>query len=742
MSADVHVELSRARGLLRRVPSSAIAATPLEKIPLGPAQEAARLTGAGQAALELWLLEPLVGYALKRQGLQASDIINAYARSDSDGAASAVETRYAKQLLAQLAWEVDLCGACGPVHFDDVDYSPRDETSDLDATLPHRTQGVALANQAATIPHAPASSAAANGLQDNAAILSQSGQSQTAFQDSVPAHAVQQPCRESASLVGEMLLGIQNEPAGNMAAIAAAGDVERAAPREPSARRPEVPMSPRVRRRQASLERAHHLWKAQHDIAVMKWEKKEKAMEDFEEQRAQRIEDLRSKIREKSRQKELQVAAFQEAEKQKKEERQLELRRHQQQLHQQAAKSERRYQQVQELMGSAAATRKAVLEDNRLRLWQAEQERLICKNEKLTKAIAEAEARRQETLRMRSAGPPPMRAARELARRQAARVERIREAERDVIKEAYEAKARQFSSRQALRGSRPTSAHGSRPASAGISRTRPRPALGAPVSGLEHEVELRVVDIKHSARADGDKDNLKVVIDGQHSAEGGTEQEEPEAECTLVSAVEESPGASVQLNARQAFENRVAPEPHAVPWPGVFNTSSSSELVTTVSLRHGRAAGKQQQQQQQQQQPHPPLQHQQHTGACREDSKLGPSRPSSGGSRPGSAHGSRPHRPISAGSWSDTTRSGSSSRGGARGSAQASAVSSDVGRMSFWDDVLEDFIGLPYKDFTEEQLLQELDPSTLYQASLSFAGLFAWAQSESSFGATPQEYHH
>mmetsp|Transcript_49462 Transcript_49462/g.115661 ORF Transcript_49462/g.115661 Transcript_49462/m.115661 type:complete len:740 (-) Transcript_49462:40-2259(-) len=732
MSADVHVEYCRARGVLRRVPSSAIAATPLEKIPTGPAQEAARLTSAGQVALELWLLEPVVGHALKRQGLQASDIINAFARL-SEAAACTVEIRYAKQLLAQVAWEVELCAAGGPTQFEDGEYSPRGEdSSGLDATVPHPTHGpatqrVALASQAATTAVAP-TPAATNILHEDAAVTKECIK-QAAVE---PPHAEETRGRESASMVGEMLLGMHPHPADNVV-MNAVPIAERTAPREPPSRRPQGCVSPRVRRRQTSLERAHHIRKAQHEHAMMKWEKKEKAIEDFEEQRAQRIEDVRSKIRDKSRQKEQQVAAFLEAERQRKEERQLELERHQQQLHQQAAKTELRYQQVQELMGTAAATRKAVLEDNRLRLWQAEQERLVWKNEKLTKAIAEAEARRQETLRMRSAGPPPMRAARELARRQAARVEKIREAERDLIKEAYEAKVRQFESRQAFKGSRPPSAQGSRPASAGVSRMRARPALVAESSGLEHEVELHhVVDVQPcNTRVHVDKE--KVVVDGQQAAEGEKEQEEPEAECTLVSAPrEESPCPAVPLNVRQILENRIAPEPQAVPWPGVFNASNELvSAISSISSRHGRPGAAK-----------PPQQ--QHAGACREDSKLGPSRPTSSGSRSGSAHGSRPHRPISAGSCSDqtsTTRSGSSSRC-TRGAVLPSAASSDVGRMSFWDDVLEDFVGLPHRDMSEEQLLQELDRRTLYEASLSFAGLFAWAQSESgSSGTTPQEYH-
>mmetsp|Transcript_42762 Transcript_42762/g.100241 ORF Transcript_42762/g.100241 Transcript_42762/m.100241 type:complete len:720 (-) Transcript_42762:88-2247(-) len=716
MLADA-AEPCRSRGLQRRPPSSAIAATPLEKIPAGPVKEATRLTAAGTAALELWLLEPTVGVALKRQGLEALDVINACTRGDTGGTSGSAEARYAKQLLAQLAWEVDLCAASEAAQESAMN-STLEDTLDLDITC-RKPLALELGRDCS------ASRAMAPCDERAEVLLLQEGPHSDSLQQGAGSLSV--------SAVGELLLGL---PQTALSVNHGGGEQTQFAPQHQP--RPPSTSCPGLgaRRRQKSLERAHYLWREQRAQALLRWEKKERAIEDFEESRAKRVEEMRSRIREKSRQKEIQLANFQEEERRRREERHLEVLKHQQHLSQQVAKCERRQQQVQELMGSAAAIRRTILEENRLKLLHDEEERKSSKTEKLSKAIEDAELRRQETLRVRSAGRPELRSVRELARRQAARVERIKEAERDIIREAYEAKFRENSRSAASRGSRPTSAHSqcsSRPASAGLYRTRPRPAGAALQNSAQCEGSVKQIPSNSIVG----KEQAKIGVDVP-TADG--EQDEPEAECTLVSA---SDSPRWHPGGRAA-----APEPQAVPWPGVCSIGGSTGSTLgqstgqrTSSISPTRIGGKQASQASFRSSEDRP-----HSGSSRPGSagRNGrPSHPASGASRPGSA--GRPVRPTSAGKRSELNSAGRNgsgtlrgkSRGNARGGAERNGSSSST---HLWDDVLEDFVGLPYEGVSEEQLRQEFDPASFHQASLSFAGLFAWAQSESgSVTASPQE---
>eukprot|EP00931_Biecheleriopsis_adriatica_P077128 TRINITY_DN5074_c0_g1_i2.p1 TRINITY_DN5074_c0_g1~~TRINITY_DN5074_c0_g1_i2.p1 ORF type:complete len:1412 (-),score=377.56 TRINITY_DN5074_c0_g1_i2:96-4214(-) len=93
--------------------SSAIAATPLEKLPPGCAQKAAELIGQGHAAIEAWLSTPTARLATWRQGVGEQDVLAAAAeaRPSSLSLQQSPRSRYAEQLLGQVIWEAELCDA-------------------------------------------------------------------------------------------------------------------------------------------------------------------------------------------------------------------------------------------------------------------------------------------------------------------------------------------------------------------------------------------------------------------------------------------------------------------------------------------------------------------------------------------------------------------------------------------------------------------------------------------------------
>jgi len=91
----------------RRPPSARIAATPLDKLPVEFVEEADRLLASSREELARRLQELPWERALECQGTEAKDILISLHGSPG-GSSKAVETRYLRQLLAQISWEADL----------------------------------------------------------------------------------------------------------------------------------------------------------------------------------------------------------------------------------------------------------------------------------------------------------------------------------------------------------------------------------------------------------------------------------------------------------------------------------------------------------------------------------------------------------------------------------------------------------------------------------------------------------
>lgn len=89
--------------------SSAIATTTLESLPKHHLAEADELLGGGAEKLDPWLKDALVQLALYRQGTCAEDVRTVASAHWRKDAVCVVEQRYARQLLAQVSWEMELC---------------------------------------------------------------------------------------------------------------------------------------------------------------------------------------------------------------------------------------------------------------------------------------------------------------------------------------------------------------------------------------------------------------------------------------------------------------------------------------------------------------------------------------------------------------------------------------------------------------------------------------------------------
>mmetsp|Transcript_13161 Transcript_13161/g.37578 ORF Transcript_13161/g.37578 Transcript_13161/m.37578 type:complete len:649 (+) Transcript_13161:76-2022(+) len=98
------------RATPRRPASSAIAVTPLESLPPSCVAEALRLSAKGEEALNGWLSSDAVRCAMRRQSVEVEDLRHAAAVCGSRGVTGA-EARRGQQLLAQVAWEVELCSS-------------------------------------------------------------------------------------------------------------------------------------------------------------------------------------------------------------------------------------------------------------------------------------------------------------------------------------------------------------------------------------------------------------------------------------------------------------------------------------------------------------------------------------------------------------------------------------------------------------------------------------------------------
>ena len=318
-------------------------------------------------------------------------------RTDSQPA-SAVETRYAKQLLAQLAWEVELCstteilvwsgGAAGTgVVHDGVG----DHVGAVDAHVVQADVDDPAVTGGGCTERAFSGNEAAY-----RSSLSSVPPSLLAMMETSPASGGNggPPCPSYSSTYmpaqqGDGLCLERGEGAdGGQMLIGKAGRGR--SPTQP-------PFS--AERWQASLDRARLLSQEQQVKAELSWEKKARCMEGMVEHRSKRIEEMRRRIRERSKQKQEQLAAFQMVEKQKQEAREMEVFQHALRAKAQVAECERRQQEFQDKMEQAAAARIEVLEKNRHRLLQEEEAKREAKTSKLSKALAEASVRREEGLR-------------------------------------------------------------------------------------------------------------------------------------------------------------------------------------------------------------------------------------------------------------------------------------------------------------------------------------------------------
>ena len=94
-----------------RPTSSIIATTPLQDLPPQCVAQAVSILGEPEKLSE-WLAQKATRIALWRQGVDEPDVLAATAEAKclaSGESRHSPHTRYATQLLAQIAWEVDLC---------------------------------------------------------------------------------------------------------------------------------------------------------------------------------------------------------------------------------------------------------------------------------------------------------------------------------------------------------------------------------------------------------------------------------------------------------------------------------------------------------------------------------------------------------------------------------------------------------------------------------------------------------
>eukprot|EP00421_Protoceratium_reticulatum_P022305 CAMPEP_0168386262 /NCGR_PEP_ID=MMETSP0228-20121227/15337_1 /TAXON_ID=133427 /ORGANISM="Protoceratium reticulatum, Strain CCCM 535 (=CCMP 1889)" /LENGTH=498 /DNA_ID=CAMNT_0008399457 /DNA_START=9 /DNA_END=1502 /DNA_ORIENTATION=- len=212
-------------------------------------------------------------------------------------------------------------------------------------------------------------------------------------------------------------------------------------PSEPPPKPSRRPISGGELRRCAMQARGQSIAEEKLQDRAQRWNDKENTLLEARQLRLKRMEYVRERARQRNAQKELQRVALA----QDRERRQAQLYQDQekadQDLQQKVAKSRTIHQNVADMLCTASAARWGVLQANRHRILKERQERRRAETERAEKAQEDADVRRQHVLRARSAGPPVLRAVREVVRRQAARVERIREVERESLRQRIENRA-------------------------------------------------------------------------------------------------------------------------------------------------------------------------------------------------------------------------------------------------------------------------------------------------------------
>jgi len=193
--------------------------------------------------------------------------------------------------------------------------------------------------------------------------------------------------------------------------------------------------TPRSERRRSMQDHCLNAFDEKLCDRVQRWNNQEQALLEAREARMRRMRGLRERLRTKNKQKEARSAAHAQDREKQRQDKQQALQELDRQLQQRVAKSKLIHRSTADAISSVSSARYNALEAKRRILEEEEQERQRAKLESLDAAQEEACARRQDQLRVKSAGPPALRAVREVVRRQAARVQRIREVEREALEQ-------------------------------------------------------------------------------------------------------------------------------------------------------------------------------------------------------------------------------------------------------------------------------------------------------------------
>lgn len=492
----------------RRPISSAIAASPLEKIPARCVSEAEMLL-ADPVALDHWLTEPLVGVALKHQGLDVGELYTAVVRTLGHGTspeACGHAKQFARKVLAQVCWEMELCQE-----------SAADAPREAQVSGPSR--GV-RSQERLERSASPGSRSVPHPVGHSPSPCCVPLSSASSFGGSSVPHPMQyQSPRKANRLVQGRL----------------------------------------AETRRVSRERAQVQMKTQLDEAKRQWERKSKALEETKQLRAKRIEELRDRTRQRNRLRELQkvgvdLEPFEQTRRQ--DERCDTDARERNRSSDQASRPRPSQQEAAEPRGGRTTLR------GDCRQAKADHCRMQ----------AEADERRMAALRARSAGGPELKAARELAKQQVARVERIREQEREALRQRIQAQskssptsARVLRPRSKTPVSNGVSRAGTRATSARRAHT---PSMSATVKTLAPQAPRRQ-ESQPPQRSSGrhfDWDSEVDEID-----DFGQSAQSFHFTSFRRNAGDVSPDPPL-VDAQSLCEHsfpRGAPEPDVVPWPAV-----------------------------------------------------------------------------------------------------------------------------------------------------------------------------
>lgn len=407
----------------RRPASSAIAATPLEKLPPGCVAEARRLLEAGPAELDAWTSRTFVQQALSRQGVEAAELVAA-AEMQAQGQALPVEARYAWQLLAQVVWETEL-NVVSRQHAEWI------------AVIEEQASFQAAAE---TEPQEPAQDYASGARPQHWDAM-----------QAPPEEAVPRP--SIGSWQATPAWPQADAPPPEFAHDGPSSPVSHAG----GARRPQ---SARQVQWAATFERAQFLEKQQVRRREHQWHEKEKALCDRQEYRVRRADEIRQQRQEANHLKELKKKQAEEAARRRAEEAKCALEVALQKQEEKALRKQMLVKEVTEMVGMTTAVRCKVQQSNRQQLKLEEERRNTERAERAERTQQEAAERRRQEL-VAKAMIPERRAHRDLARKQAMRMERIRQAETEALRQKVE---RSMSPPAGLRG------HG-----AGASPARSRP---------------------------------------------------------------------------------------------------------------------------------------------------------------------------------------------------------------------------------------------------------------------------